>query len=112
MRIPENLPRFSAYTREEVLRLLLEKEYGCPPPQPDTLAFHVVHKEENAFAGKAVHSIVEAWVTFQGKGFSFPFHLVCPKAGQPVPEWYLSTLRQLCRTHTSPPRSCATWGWR
>ena len=85
MRIPENLPRFSAYTREEALRLLLEKEYGCPPPQPDTLAFHVVHKEEDAFAGKAVHSIVEAWVTFQGKGFSFPFHLVCPKAGQPVP---------------------------
>ena len=37
MKIPQNLPRFSDYTREEALRLLLEKEYGCPPPQPDTL---------------------------------------------------------------------------
>ena len=36
MKIPQNLPRFSDYTREEALRLLLEKEYGCPPPQPDT----------------------------------------------------------------------------
>ena len=72
MKIPQNLPRFSDYTREEALRLLLEKEYGCPPPQPDTLEFHVVRREE-------------AWVTFQGRGFSFPFHLVCPKAGQPVP---------------------------
>ena len=85
MKIPQNLPRFSDYTREEALRLLLEKEYGCPPPQPDTLEFHVVRREEDAFAGKAVHATVEAWVTFQGRGFSFPFHLVCPKAGQPVP---------------------------
>ena len=85
MKIPQNLPRFSDYTREEALRLLLEKEYGCPPPQPDTLEFHVVRREEDAFAGKAVHATVEAWATFQGRGFSFPFHLVCPKAGQPVP---------------------------
>lgn len=85
MKIPQNLPRFSDYTREEALRLLLEKEYGCPPPQPDTLEFHVVRREEDAFAGKAVHATVEAWVTFQGRGFSFPFHLVCPKAGQPAP---------------------------
>lgn len=85
MKIPQNLPRFSDYTREEALRLLLEKEYGYPPPQPDTLEFHVVRREEDAFAGKAVHATVEAWATFQGRGFSFPFHLVCPKAGRPVP---------------------------
>ena len=60
MKIPQNLPRFSDYTREEALRLLLEKEYGCPPPQPDTLEFHVVRREEDAFAGKAVHATVEA----------------------------------------------------
>ena len=66
MKIPQNLPRFSDYTREEALRLLLEKEYGCPPPQPDTLEFHVVRREEDAFAGKAVHATVEAWVAFQG----------------------------------------------
>ena len=79
------LPRFSSCTREEALSLLLEKEYGYPPPQPDTLEFHVVRREEEAFAGKAVHLTVEAWVTFQGRGFSFPFQMVIPKAGQPVP---------------------------
>ena len=34
MKIPQNLPRFSDYTREEALRLLLEKEYGCPSRTP------------------------------------------------------------------------------
>ena len=35
--------------------------------------------------GRLSTATVEAWATFQGRGFSFPFHLVCPKAGQPVP---------------------------
>ncbi len=85
MMIFDDLPCFSSYTREEALSLLLDEEYGRLPSQPDTLEFHVVRREEDALAGKATHLTVEAWVTLCGRGFSFPFELVCPKAERPVP---------------------------
>ena len=110
MKIPQNLPRFSDYTREEALRLLLEKEYGCPPPQPDTLEFHVVRREEDAFAGKAVHATVEAWA--RGGAFPSPFTWCAPRQASPCLGWCFSTSPPLCRTPTCPPRSCATWDWR
>ena len=79
------LPSYEALGREKALKLLLEEEYGCPLPRPDSLEFEEIKVAEDAFAGKAVHRTVEAKITWNGRAFSFPFQFVCPKAGQPVP---------------------------
>lgn len=86
MKIPQNLPRFSDYTREEALRLLLEKEYGCPPPQPDTLEFHVVRREEDAFAGEGRPRHGRGLGHLPGEGLFFPLPPGVPQ-GRPACAW-------------------------
>ncbi len=77
-----NLPPLRS--REEMLSLLCEEEYGQMPPLPDTIRFEM--KEDiipNFCAGKAKAHTVTTHMSISGKKFSFPFTAVFPtKAGK------------------------------
>ena len=69
-------------SREEMLSVLLEKEYGKIPGKPEKLTFEVADKPlVNKFcAGKAsLHKII-AKCTVNGRDFSFPFYRTLPTA--------------------------------
>lgn len=83
--VSKDLPCFASASREEALELLWKWEYGCPPPLPDQLEFREVRREEGALAGKAVHRWMEAEARWKEGSFTFPFHVMCPKAQTPVP---------------------------
>lgn len=85
MSVPKNLPCFAGASREEAMELLWKWEYGCPLPLPDQLEFREVRQEEGALAGKAVHRWMEAEARWKEGSFTFPFHVMCPKAQAPVP---------------------------
>ena len=44
-----------------------------------------MRREEGALAGKAVHRWMEAEARWKEGSFTFPFHVMCPKAQTPVP---------------------------
>lgn len=66
-------------SKEEMMAVLLEEEYGHLPPRPTDLRFTV---EENVIpsfcAGKAIANRVTARCAVNGKSFSFPFMAVLP----------------------------------
>ena len=72
-----NLPPLKS--REEMLRILLNEEYGTMPPLPESISFE---EEEgvipNFCAGKAYCSRVVANCIVNGKEFSFPFLATIP----------------------------------
>lgn len=72
-----NLPELRS--REEMLKLLLENEYGVLPPKPESISFEA---EENIIerfcAGKAVLKKITAKCVIGGKSFSFPFYATIP----------------------------------
>lgn len=51
----------------------------------------MVRREEDAFAGKAVHATVEAWVTFQGRAFLSPSTWCAPRQASLRLGWCFST---------------------
>lgn len=84
-----NLP--SLKSREEMLDLLLTKEYGVLPPKPDKTEWTV---EPNALphgfcaefcSGNASVSRVTAKMTLGDKTFSFPFYAAIPRKEGKIP---------------------------
>ena len=73
-------------SREEMLKILQEEEYGFLPPAPESLSFT---KEENVIpnfcAGKAPCDRITAHCRIKGKDFSFPFDAVIPVKGENLP---------------------------
>ena len=72
----------SLKSREEMLSLLLDEEYGRLPPNPEKLTFEVVDKPiVNRFcASKATLHKVIAKCILNGNEFSFPFYRTLPTA--------------------------------
>lgn len=68
-------------SREEMLEVLLQNEYGYLPPKPDNLTWSV---EEDTipkyFGGSATFNMVTITATFGDKEFSFPCKAVLPTA--------------------------------
>lgn len=73
-------------SREEMLSILLNEEYGTMPPLPESISFE---EEEgvipNFCAGKAYCSRVVANCMVNGKEFSFPFLATIPADGEKHP---------------------------
>lgn len=65
--------------REEILEILRGHVYGRSPTPPSTLHATVVKREERAFAGKAVDTLVEVGFNTPHDEFSFPLRLVVPR---------------------------------
>jgi hypothetical protein len=67
--------------REEMLKLLLNEEYGNPVPKPDSIEFSVRENTRAHFcAGKAFLDLIDVRVAFGDKSFSFPVKLSRPCA--------------------------------
>lgn len=72
-----NLPAFKS--REEMLMLLQEEEYGYMPPMPDNIQFEVTENYIPSFcAGKATVKKVGIIAEISGKVFSFPAYATIP----------------------------------
>ena len=73
-------------SREEMLKILQEEEYGFLPPAPEKLTFT---REENVIpnfcAGKAPCDRITAHCRINGRDFSFPFDAVIPVKGEKLP---------------------------
>lgn len=66
--------------KSEMIRILLEEEYGHLPPLPDELCFELLEKPivKNFCAGKATFHKIFAHCKLGNKTFSFPFYRILP----------------------------------
>lgn len=73
-------------TKEEMLEILLEEEYGHLPPKPEQLTFEDAGKiHKSIAAGKASCNKIIAHCVVGGKPFDFPFAAVLPTDGKKHP---------------------------
>ncbi len=79
-----NIPQLRS--REEMLAVLLEEEYGQLPPKPDKVTFEEAGKiHPSISAGRATCDKVIAHCEIGGKTFDFPFAAILPKDGKQHP---------------------------
>lgn len=80
-----NIPELKS--REEMLAILLEEEYGHLPPKPESLCFEDAGKVYPSFAGgRAGCNRIIAHCRLDGeKIFDFPFYAVIPTDGKKHP---------------------------
>ncbi len=71
--------------RQEILELLGREIYGFSPPPPGKVASKLLQRDEDAFAGKAVHSVVRIIFNTPRGEFSFPVNTIIPKNTSSVP---------------------------
>lgn len=74
-----------ASRRQEIVKLFGSQVYGFSPPAPLKVSSKLVREDEDAFAGKAVHSIIDLSFDTPGGEFSFPVNLVIPKGVSKAP---------------------------
>jgi hypothetical protein len=65
--------------RGKIHSLLAQGEYGFSPPPPEKVWRVEKSRDENAFAGKAIHCLVDICFHTPRGLFSFPLNLVLPK---------------------------------
>jgi hypothetical protein len=71
--------------RDEIIELLKSEIYGFSPAPPKKLTYELVKQDHNAFAGKAVHSIINIKFETPKGEFLFPINLIIPKKVCPAP---------------------------
>jgi hypothetical protein len=71
--------------RAEIIQILSSQVYGFSPPPPPKVDGILLECDNEAFAGKAVHSIIQLKFDTSKGGFSFPIHLIVPKNISPSP---------------------------
>lgn len=71
--------------RDEIIQLLSNEVYGFSPPAPPKIESSILKKDNDAFAGKAVHSVIELKFDTPKGQFSFPINLIIPKGIHKAP---------------------------
>lgn len=71
--------------REEIKKILMEKEYGVIPEKPEKMEVEVLSENERFCAGKATLKTLNFKFENDGKEFSFTAFSVIPKSGKKVP---------------------------
>lgn len=74
----QRLPQAVGKNREELLRILLEEEYGLFPPKPNHIEAKIVSREDNFCAGKAFLERIELTCSGAFGKFTFPIMFTCP----------------------------------
>jgi hypothetical protein len=72
-------------SREEMLELLQQEEYGYLPSPPDAMTWESRTVLPNFCAGKATLQTLSLTVTVKGSTFTFPVYLAVPTASGPHP---------------------------
>ncbi len=86
MQLLNKLPSPVGMTKNEIMELLLNEEYGYLPTKPISVSAEIVSKANPKFcAGKAVFNTFKFTVNAEWGEFSFPLYYVCPKKDAPVP---------------------------
>ena len=71
--------------RKNIVDLYAHECFGVTPPAPREVRAVVVEQNDDDWAGKAEHRKVMLSFDMENGEFSFPVHLVIPKAGRPCP---------------------------
>lgn len=71
--------------RQRTVETYARECFGVTPPAPAQVRAQVEEDREDDWAGKAVHRKVLLSFEMERGAFSFPVHLVLPKAGRPLP---------------------------
>ena len=71
--------------RREIVEIFGSQVYGYSPPAPSKVSSKLVKEDKDAFAGKAVHSVIDLSFDTPRGEFSFPVNLVMPKAVSKTP---------------------------
>lgn len=71
-----------ANRRQEIVQLLGSQVYGFSPPAPSKVLPKLVREDKDAFAGKAVHSVIDLSFDTPRGEFSFPVNLIIPEVFQ------------------------------
>lgn len=79
--------------RAEIIELLSREIYGFSPPPPKKVTSAMQQSDDTAFAGKAVHSVIDLGFSTPKGEFSFPVNLIIPKSSSPVPLFLHITFR-------------------
>ena len=80
-----HLPSPLGKTREEILHLLLEEEYGFLPPKPLKTTVHEIEADERFGGGKAILKTLEMSLHTKNGPFSFPLYYAAPSTQGPFP---------------------------
>lgn len=78
-------PRDYEARREEIKKILMEKEYGVIPAKPEKMTVEIVSESVTFCAGKAILRTLKFNFESEGKTFSFPAYSVTPKSEKKVP---------------------------
>ena len=71
--------------RKNIVDLYAHECFGVTPPAPREVRAVVAEQNDDDWAGKAEHRKVMLSFDMENGEFSFPVHLVIPKAGRPCP---------------------------
>ena len=71
--------------RREMLRILLENEYGVMPERELSVSFKETERDKKFCAGKADLSVINITAKFKNGEFTFPARVVIPKGKEKIP---------------------------
>ncbi len=72
-------PKMWDSRRDEIIKMLSNEVYGFSPPAPSKIDTTILKKDDNAFAGKAVHSVIKIKFDTPKGQCSFPINLIISK---------------------------------
>lgn len=79
--------------RSELLRLFEEHVYGRTPAAPDRVTGEIVHRDDCAYAHKAVDEELNLTWDTPGGPFTLPVRFVYPRTDKPVPAFVFINFR-------------------
>lgn len=94
--LPKGLPSPLNLSKEEILQLLLQEEYGFLPPAPQSVTVEEVKRDVRFCAGKAELITLKMTCVTESGTYSFPVCYTCPtNRAKPLPCFIQINFRDL-----------------
>ncbi|MBR6709360.1 MAG: acetylxylan esterase [Clostridia bacterium] len=107
-----NLPDPCGMSKEEILSLLLNEEYGTLPSAPDSVSAALEKCDRTFCAGRADLQTIRLTCRAEWGEFSFPVYYVCPKeVNTPVPCFIHINFRDLIPDRYQPTEELVDAGY-
>lgn len=112
MELLKRLPMPNGMEKSEIIRLLLEEEYGFLPSAPNSVTAEAESVDESFCAGKADLQKIRLHCSADWGDFSFPISYVCPKGKkEPVPAFIHINFRDLVPDKYQPTEEIIDAGY-